>query len=51
MFRRRPAAGDQAATVSLDSIFESLLDAKKKTTQRVVFFLTLVYTLDIVFLC
>ena len=49
-FRCRPAVGDQAATGSLDSIFESLLEAKNKTTHRVVLFWLLVYTLDVTFL-
>ena len=34
-FRRHPAGGDQAATGSLDSIFESLTRAKIIPTQRV----------------
>jgi len=46
LFRCRPAVGDQAATGSLDLLFESRCRAKKKDTQWVSLFLCLVNTID-----
>ncbi len=51
LFRCRPAGIDQAATGSLDLIFESHCKAKKKDTQRVSFFLCLVNTIDSIRSC